>query len=134
MTAAGPRVAMASDRGSSPAELVLVVPALMILIALAMQVVFWALASHAVQASAATGGDVARMSGATEAQALAAARTELSSIAGGLVLSPTVSATTIAGGDEVFSVSGSVPTLIPGVHLRVTATSIGPLELFRGSG
>ena len=122
------------EAGSSTAELVLVLPALMILISLAMQLVFWALASHAVQASAATGGDVARMSGATPAQAVAAARSELASIAGGLVTSPVLRVTSIAGGEEVFTVSGTVPSLIPGVRLVVTATSVGPFDMFRGSG
>lgn len=122
------------ETGSSTAELVLVLPALMILVSLAMQLIFWALASHAVQASAATGGDVARMSGATPAQAVAAARAELESIAGGLVTSPAVSVSTLPGGQEVFSVSGTVPSLIPGVRLEVSATSIGPLGRFRGTG
>jgi Flp pilus assembly protein TadG len=44
------------DTGSSAAELVLVLPALMLVVALVMQVILWALASHAVQASASTAG------------------------------------------------------------------------------
>jgi hypothetical protein len=122
------------DGGSSAAELVLVLPALMLVVALVVQVILWGLASHAVQASAATAGDVARGVGGTPGAAVAAARSELASVAGGLVDSPDVVATSIAGGESVVVVSGTVPSLIPGVHLTVSATSIGPFDQFRGSG
>lgn len=122
------------ERGSETAELVLVLPALMLAVALATQVVLWALAAHAVQAAAATAGDTARSLGGTPAAAVAAGRAELDQIAGGLVLSPAVAAAVTAGGDSVVVVSGAVPELFPGVHLHVSATSTGPLGQFRGSG
>jgi hypothetical protein len=122
------------EEGSSSAEIVLVLPVLMLLVAFAMQLALWALASHAVQASAATAGDVARGLGATPAEATAAARTELAAVAGGLVDSPDVQVTTAASGVSVVVVSGSVPSLVPGLHLEVSATSVGPLGEFRGSG
>lgn len=123
-----------ADAGSSSAELVLVIPALMLVIALVMQLILWALAAHAVQASAATAGDVARGLGGTSAGAVAAARAELASVAGGLVDSPQVVASAASGGVSVVVVSGTVPSLIPGVHLLVSATSVGPFAQFRGSG
>jgi Flp pilus assembly protein TadG len=128
------RASPAAEEGSSTAELVLVLPVLMLLVAFAMQLALWALASHAVQASAATAGDVARGLGATPAEASAAARAELAAVAGGLVGAPEVQVTTAASGVSVVVVSGSVPSLIPGLHLEVSATSVGPLGEFRGSG
>lgn len=122
-----------AERGSSTPELVLVLPALMLAVTVAVQVVLWALAAHAVQASAATGGDVARGLGGTPAAATAAARAELASIAGGLVDSPAVAVQVLPGEVSVV-VRGTVPSIVPGLHLAVSATSVGPLERFRGSG
>jgi len=122
------------ELGSHTPELVVVLPALFILVALFVQVALWALASHAVQAAASSGGSAARTLGGTPASGIQVARSELSSIAGGLVLSPSVTAAILPGNEEVVSVSGSVTSLFPGLHLTASASSIGPLQRFWGNG
>jgi hypothetical protein len=122
------------DRGASTPELVLVIPAMFLVIAFAFQLIFWALASHAVLASASDGGDVARALGSTPAAGVAAARAANGAIAAGLVVDPSFSAFEIAGGNEVLRVQGTVTEVFPGLRLEVGATSIGPLDQFRGSG
>jgi hypothetical protein len=126
--------AAGSESGSSAAELVLILPALMLLVAMALQLAVWALAAHAVEAAAATAGDVARSLGATPSEAVGAGQGELTSISAGLVEAPNVRASTIPGDVSVVVVSGVVPSLIPGLHLTVSATSVGYLGEFRGSG
>jgi predicted metal-binding membrane protein len=122
------------ELGSYAPELVVVLPALFILVALFFQIVLWALASHAVQAAASNGGSAARSWGGTPAGGISVARSELSSIADGLVLSPSISAAILPGAEEVLTVSGSVPSVFPGLHLTAGASSIGPLQTFRSSG
>jgi hypothetical protein len=125
----------ADERGSAVAELTLVLPALMLAVALVVQLALWALAAHAVQASAASAGDVARSLGGTQADAVATARGELSAIGGALVTSPTVSVVGMSGNGLVtVAVAGTVPSLFPGLHLHVSATSVGPAGVFRASG
>jgi expansin (peptidoglycan-binding protein) len=123
-----------ADSGSSSAELVLVIPAMFLVIALALQLVFWALASHASLAAAASGGDVARASGSSAAAGIATASEELAALAGGLVLDPYVSAFAATGGNDIVTVGGGVPSVFPGLRLRVGASVIGPQAEFRGSG
>jgi hypothetical protein len=122
------------DRGSAVAEMTLVLPALMLAVALVVQLALWALAAHAVQASAASAGDVARSLGGTPAEAIAAARGELASVGGLLVTSPLVSISASPSGEETVQVAGDVPSLFPGLHLHVSATSVGPAGRFRGTG
>jgi Flp pilus assembly protein TadG len=122
------------ELGSHTPELVVVLPALFILVALFAQVALWALASHAVQSAASSGGSAARTLGGTPAAGIAVARAELSSIAGGLVLSPSITAATLPGDEEVVTVSGSVASVLPGLHLRASASSIGPRQGFWSSG
>jgi hypothetical protein len=123
-----------SGRDAGTAELVVVLPALMILLALVLQFVFFVLASHTVEAAAATGGDVARAYGSTPAAGVAAADRELQAIGGRFVLSPKVNATELSGGEEVVTVEAGVISLLPGINLDVHASSIGPLSQFRAGG
>lgn len=133
--AGGARCADRRDDGSSVAEMTIVLPALMLVVALVVQLALWAFAAHAVQASAASGGDAGRSLGGTPAQAVAAARAELATVAGGLVTSPSVTVTPPSrNGFETLVVSGVVPSLFPGLHLHVSAASVGPVGEFRGSG
>jgi hypothetical protein len=122
------------ELGSHTAELVVVLPALFILVALFVQVGLWAIASQAVQAAASSGGSAARTLSGTPAAGISVGRAELSSIAGGLVLSPSVTAVTLPGNEEVVTVRAPVASLFPGLQLTASASSAGPLQRFWGSG
>ncbi|HEV2361039.1 MAG TPA: TadE family protein [Acidimicrobiales bacterium] len=122
------------ELGGATAELVVVLPALFALICLFVQIAMWAIASHAVQEAASTGGGVARDSNGGAAAGVASARSELAEIAGGLVVSPTVVAAVLPGGQESITVAGSIPSILPGVHLTVSSTNVGPIQAFRSGG
>jgi hypothetical protein len=125
---------LSSDGGSSSVELVFVVPVVMLLMMVGLQFALYGLAAHAVALAAAEGGASARATtgGAGPARALVAR--ELSAVAGNVVENPTVSISTGAGDQVSVSVSGAVPSILPGLHLSVNSVSDGPAQLFRGGG
>ncbi len=122
------------ELGSATAELVVILPALFIVLTLLVQVIFWALASHAVQSAAETGGEVARAVGGTGPAGVAAAQSQVDATAGGMLHGVIVTSQELVGGQEQISVFGYVTSLLPGVSLHVSASSIGPTQGFRGSG
>jgi hypothetical protein len=122
------------DSGSSVPELLLVLPAVVLMFTLALQVSLWALAAHALSDAVAQGGAALRAQGGSSAAARTAVERELASIAGGLVNSPSVSISAGPDGQMSLAANGSVPSLLPGFHLRVSATSVGPSEKFRAAG
>ena len=122
------------DRGSSTPELVIIVPVLLLLITVGLQFALWALASHALSDSVAQGGAALRAEGGTSTAARSVVLQELQALASGLVLRPTVSAQTLPDGVASLSATGTVPSLLPGEQLTVSADSTGPEQLFRASG
>ena len=107
---------------------------MLLAIAFAFQFMFWALASHAVLAAAAAGGDFARARESSLQVGATVARNELAAIAPGLVLDPIVITRETEAGDDVIIVGGAVASVFPGIHLRVGAVTVGPRNEFRGSG
>ncbi|MGA2805941.1 MAG: TadE family protein [Acidimicrobiales bacterium] len=122
------------ERGSSTAEIVVILPVLMLLITVGLQFALWALASSATSDSVAQGGAALRADGGTATAARAVALQELQVLASGLVVQPAVSVGTLPDSFASLSASGSVPSLLPGEHLIVSAESIGPDQQFRASG
>jgi hypothetical protein len=123
-----------SECGSSTAEIVVILPVLMLLITVGLQFALWALASGALTDSVAQGGAALRADGGTPTAARTAALQELQVLAGGLVVQPAVAVGTLPNSFASLSASGSVPSLLPGQHLIVSAESIGPDQQFRASG
>ncbi len=123
-----------SERGSSTAEIVVILPVLMLLITVGLQFALWALASSALTDSVAQGGAALRADGGTPTAARTAALKELQVLVGGLVVQPEVAVGTLPNSFAALSASGSVPSLLPGEHLIVSAESIGPDQQFRASG
>ena len=122
------------EGGSSTPELVVILPVLMLLIAVGLQFALWGLASHVLSDSVAQGGASLRADGGTNSEARVLTLQEIQALASSLVLEPTIITQTSSGGIASLSASGSVPSLLPGEHLRVTADSTGPEQLFRASG
>jgi len=122
------------DRGSSTPELVIILPVLLLLITVGLQFALWALASHALSDSVAEGGAALRSEGGTSTAARASTLQELQDIASGLVLSPAVSTQTPSDGVASLYASGTVPSLLPGMSLTVSAESTGPEQRFWASG
>ena len=122
------------DGGSSTPELVVILPVLLLLITASLQLALWALASHALSDSVAEGGAALRSEGGTSTAARASTLQELQDIASGLVLSPAVSTQTPSDGVASLYASGTVPSLLPGMSLTVSAESTGPEQRFWASG
>jgi hypothetical protein len=113
---------------------VIILPALLLLLTVGIQFALWALASHALSDSVAQGGATLRAADGTGAGARSVVLGELSALASGVVLRPTVTVQSLAGDVDSLSASGAVPCLLPGEHLSVSAQSTGPDQRFRASG
>ncbi len=126
-----PRLRPARDGGSVAAETVLVLPALMLLMVVGMQFAVFGLASHAAALAAQEGGAVARAAGGGTAMGRRTALHDITEIAAGVLVRPRVTFVTGPDGEVELQLSARVPTLVPGLHLSVEATSTGPAQAFR---
>jgi Flp pilus assembly protein TadG len=110
--------------------MVLVFPALIVLILAIIQFGLWYEAEHAAIAAAQQGAQVARVQGGTASEGKLAASGFLHEAAPTLVEQPAVSVTRSATTAQA-TVSGFVESLIPGLHLHISASSSAPVETFR---
>lgn len=106
-------------------------PAMLLLVAAGMQFALYGLAAHAVDELVAEGGATGRsaLGGIDDARAIL--RAETRQLSQGLIQSPHVTVTESAGDEVLVTMSASVPSLLPGVHLTVRASSGGPAQEFR---
>jgi Flp pilus assembly protein TadG len=110
--------------------MVLVFPALLILILAIVQFGLWYEAEHAAISAAQQGAQVARLRGGTAAAGKLAASGFLHEAAPTLVEPPSVAVTRSATTAQA-TVTGFVESLIPGLHLSVSASASAPVEAFR---
>ena len=129
----GARVTWSSQSGSV-VEAAIVVPAAMMLIFLVVQACLWSHASSLVAAAADRGVQAASVDGGSLSSGVGEARAELSQDAGHEVVSPAVRAILLPGEVVEVSVSGTAESLIPGLHLQVSAVRSEPKQEFRDSG
>jgi TadE-like protein len=119
--------------GSATVEMVLLVPAMMIIFLVIIQFALWAHAAQVTQLAASEGDRVARSQGGGMVAGLAQAEA--------LAREPNSGLTTadfngdMLPGDLVrITVSGSAVSIIPGLSLPVSAAQSGPIQEFRQSG
>lgn len=117
------------ERGSVTAELVLTVPALLLLILLIAQFAIWAHATHIAQAAASQALSAARVEGASSAAGHAEASAVLGQLGGGPLRNPR---TTVDRGTEQSTVEivGEAAPVVPFLTLPVRARAVGPVERF----
>jgi TadE-like protein len=115
-------------------EAAIVVPAAMMLIFLVVQACLWAYASSLVSAAADRGVQAASVDGGSLSGGVDEARAELSQSTGHEVVDPSVRAALLPGDLVEVSVSGTAESLIPGLHLQVSAVRSEPKQEFRDSG
>jgi len=115
-------------------EAAIAIPAAMLLILVAVQVCLWAYASTLVQAAATRGDEVACVEGGSLPSGIAAARMDLAITASGVVKSPSVQASFIPGDDVLVRVTGVAESIVPGLHLSVSAVRVGSKQEFRVAG
>lgn len=122
------------EGGAETIEMILILPALMLLIVVGLQLAMWGLAAHALGLAVAEGGATARAEFGSSSSAEAVVTRDVGSIAGSLVGSLEVHVRAMPDDFVAVSATGSVPSIVPGLDLRVAAVSTGPVQGFRPSG
>ncbi|MFC1437991.1 TadE family protein [Streptacidiphilus sp. N1-10] len=118
-----------SDRGASAVELAMITPLLMLVLLGFVQFALAEYAHHIAQAAAVRALATAREQDSSAAAGRASGQDALAQLAGGVLEQPTVTVTRETQVATV-QVSGQVTSLIPGLHLRVTAHDTGPVEKY----
>ena len=118
------------DSGSVSTEVVLVVPALLLLVLLSVQFGLWYHASAVAKAAAEEGARAARAEGATAPDGEARARSFLAQAGPTIIEGAQVTATRTAATAGV-EVRGVAVNVVPGFRLPVNAVAASPVERYR---
>lgn len=119
------------ERGALTLSYVAVMPFVFLFIMVLIQASFWFLARDAALAAARQGADAARTLNASPAAGKAAALAFARQAGRGYLVDPVGSATGSTGLTVSITVSGHVPSFVPGLIVRVTETVQAPAEEFR---
>lgn len=122
------------DEEGSAIEAVIIVPAAMLVVFLAVQMCLWGHAASVVQAAADQGDRAACLEGGTLAGGVATARRELSAIGATTVDDSAVQDTVLPGDLVRLSVRGRALSILPWLRLPVAAVAVGTRQEFRVSG
>lgn len=120
----------AGEEGSATTQLVIAMPALLIMLMLVVQIGLWFHASHIVHAAAQEGARAARVEAGTPATGQARAHDLLAGLGSDLVLDPAVTVTRDGDAARV-EITATTASVVPGFRLPLHATSEGPIEEFR---
>jgi hypothetical protein len=119
------------DGGALSLGYVVLVPVFMLSLMLIAQGAVWYLAEQAALAAARQGVDAARVQGGTPGAGVRAADSFARSSASGFLLSPSATAAGSSARTAVIMVTGTVPTIFPGVRLpAIHARVAAPIEKF----
>jgi len=119
------------DRGALTLSYVAVMPFVFLFIVVVIQASFWFLARDAALAAARQGADAARAMDAPRAAGPAAALAFARQAGRGYLVDPVASATGSTGLTVSITVSGHVPSFVPGLVVHVAETVQAPAEEFR---
>ncbi len=120
--------------GSTVAEVAVLIPIAMLVVLFAVQMCIWAHAATLVQDAADQGGQVATEAGSSLSAGVSQANSFLTNSAGSVVVEPSVVITRMPGDLVRTSVTGDAESIIPWLHLPVSAVRVGSLQEFRESG
>lgn len=115
------------ERGSAATELVLATPLLLLLIMGVVQFALYYHGAQVAQAAASQAVAVARAQGATSATGQSEGQAILDQVAGGTLPQRSITVTRSAAEADA-NVSGTVQSLVPGLHLHVSAHAAAPVE------
>jgi Flp pilus assembly protein TadG len=119
------------DRGALTLSYVAVLPFMFLFIMVMIQASFWFLARNAALAAARQGADAARAVGAPRAAGPAAALSFAGQAGQGYLEDPRATATGSAGATISITVTGHVPSFVPGLVVSVSETVQAPAEEFK---
>ena len=121
------------DTGAAATEFTIAVPCLLLLLLLVVQFAVYAHATHLAEAVASRALAAARAEGAPDAAGTTVGQSLLTQLDGGALGEPVVTVQR-SGGQVQVSVTGVAESVVPGVHLSVSATARGPVERFVPEG
>lgn len=119
------------DSGALTLSYVAVLPFVFLLLMCLIQASFWFLAREAALAAGRQGADAARVLGAPRSAGPAAALAFARKSGNGYLLDPVVSTSGSSPSTVSVTVSGRVPSLVPGLVVRVRETVQEPAEEFQ---
>lgn len=119
--------ALAGDRGSVSAELVIATPLLLLMLLLIVQFAMWSHATHIAQAAASQGLAATRVQNGTTTAGHTQAEQLLKQLAGGPLTHGQVAVQRSATTASV-AISGQAASVVPFLHLPVHAEASGPVE------
>lgn len=122
------------DRGALTLSYLIVVPAFLAGILVIVQACVWYLARETAIAAARQGADVARTAHPPPGRGAAAAVAFASRAAPGFLLGPAASAAGSSAQTVRITVTGRVPSLVPGMVITVTEVVTAPVERFTAEG
>ncbi|MEO3852609.1 TadE/TadG family type IV pilus assembly protein [Streptomyces sp. B8F3] len=119
-----------ADSGAAVAEVVIILPVLMLVVLVLAQVAMWAYATHIAQATATDALAATRVQGGSTPQGQEAARHVLDQLGPGPLRDVTIDVTR---GDQeaVVRIEGSTVSVVPLLKLPVHAEAAGPVEELR---
>jgi Flp pilus assembly protein TadG len=118
------------DAGALTLSYVIIVPVFLMAVMVIAQASLWFLARQAALAAARQGADAARVSGALPGAGPSAALAFARSAAPGFLLGPSATGAGSTAGTAVITVSGRVPSVVPGLVVSVTEVAAAPVEKF----
>lgn len=123
-----------SDSGISTLEYVVIFPFFLLLVAVGLQGALWYAARNAALASAQEGLRAARAQHGNPGAGQAAAVAFAADVGSGQLLQPAAQVTVGANQTLTVTVSGSVPSFVPGLTIRVNQRASGPKERWVSPG
>jgi hypothetical protein len=114
-------------------EVVVIVPAAMLLFLLVVQMALWAHAGTLVQAAASQGDEAACLYGSSASEGLEEADDALNATAAAVVMNRSVTVRKLPGDLIEVQVQGTAESIIPWLHLPVSATQVGVQQQFQAN-
>jgi Flp pilus assembly protein TadG len=118
------------DAGALTLSYVIIVPVFLMAVMVIAQASLWFLARQAALAAARQGADAARVSGAPPGAGPSAALAFARSAGSGYLLRPSATGAGSTAGTVQITVSGRVPSIVPGLAVSVTEAAAAPVEKF----
>jgi hypothetical protein len=120
-----------TERGALSLSYAVILPIVLLFIMLVIQASFWYLAREAALAAARQGADAARVLGGSPEAGRAAALAFARHSGAGYLLDPGVSTAGSTTSTVAVTVTGRVPSFVPGLVVDVSETAQAPVEEFQ---
>ncbi|HUJ07868.1 MAG TPA: TadE family protein [Streptosporangiaceae bacterium] len=124
----------AGERGALTLSYVIIVPVFLMSLMIIAQASVWYMARETALAAARQGADVARTAHPPPGAGAQAAVTFARSAAPGFLLGPSASAAGTSATTVMITVTGRVPSLVPGMVITVSEVVTAPIERFTAAG